>query len=283
MVLAPLTGRGLQPRPLVRPRAGVGRVRRRRRVHPRLRGRPGDRRACWPRSPTSGSTSRPVRRSRAGSGRWADAGSSGRASGLGTNLRACAGSPSRATSRSRSRAPAGATASTARSPRIGRTCTRLTRSSGFIEEAVRRNSKELLVLTGEKPEVNPRWPPGCASTGTRTSPRTSPGPASVRSSAVCCRTPTWACSRPRGAGAAAGGHGVAGADARVGEPGARGAQGLADQAPGAAAGDDPAGGRAEDPVHHRHPGGDRRDARRARRRRSRRSRRCTPSTATCRR
>ena len=68
---------------------------------------------------------------------------------------ACGGSPSHATTRSPSRAPASATASTAPSPPTGRTSTRPRRSRRALDEAERRNAKELLVLTGERPEVNP--------------------------------------------------------------------------------------------------------------------------------
>ena len=64
-----------------------------------------------------------------------------------------------------------------------------------LDEAVRRNAKELLVLTGELPEVNPEVARAAApTTGTRTSSPTSPGPASGRSSAGCCRTRTSASS-----------------------------------------------------------------------------------------
>ena len=69
---------------------------------------------------------------------------------------ACAaGSRSAAISRCRSRGRAGATASTARSRPTSRTCTRPTRSSGCSTRPSRRHRvKELLVLTGERPEVN---------------------------------------------------------------------------------------------------------------------------------
>ena len=63
-----------------------------------------------------------------------------------------------------------------------------------LDEALRRNAKELLVLTGERPEVNPRSPPGSPSGATRTSPPTSSGPASGPWSAASCRTPTSASS-----------------------------------------------------------------------------------------
>ena len=47
-----------------------------------------------------------------------------------------------------------------------------------LDEAVRRNAKELLVLTGERPEVNPEVAARLAAGATRTSPPTSSGPAS---------------------------------------------------------------------------------------------------------
>ena len=81
---------------------------------------------------------------------------------------------------------------------------------------VRRNTKELLVLTGERPEVNPEVAERLRRAGaTRTSPPTSSGPASGRSSAACSRTRTSACSRARGPGAAARGDRLAGPDAGV--------------------------------------------------------------------
>ena len=68
----------------------------------------------------------------------------------------------------------------------------------ILDGAAQRQVKELLVLTGEQPEVNPEVARAAgASTGTRTSPPTSCGPASGRSSGACCRTPTSACSRAR--------------------------------------------------------------------------------------
>ena len=125
-----------------------------------------------------------------------------------------------------------------------------------LDLAVRRRAKELLVLTGEKPEVDAGvdargWP----STGTRTSRPTSSGPASARSSAACCRTRTSACSTASDLARAARGDRLAGADARVDQRAADGdgPRRLADQAPGASAGDDPRRRRAEDPVHERDP------------------------------
>ncbi len=65
----------------------------------------------------------------------------------------------------------------------------------IIDGAARRNVKELLVLTGEKPEVNPLVARRLArTTATRTSPPTSSGRASGRWNEACCRTPTSACS-----------------------------------------------------------------------------------------
>ena len=179
--------------------------------------------------------------------------------------RCAAVSPSRATSRSRCRGPASATASTARSRRTRRTSTRPTRSSEQLDEALRRSAKELLVLTGERPEVNPRSPRACAESGHE----------DFTSYVV------WACERalergllphtnlgvpePRGPRAAARGDRLAGPDARVDHRAADGdrPRRLADQAPGAAAGDDPRRRRAADPVHERDPGRHRRDRGRA--------------------
>ena len=65
----------------------------------------------------------------------------------------------------------------------------------------------------------------------------------------------------RGPRATARGDGLAGADARVELRAVDGhrSRGLAEQASGAAAGDDPRGGATQDPVHQRHPGGHRRE------------------------
>ena len=131
-----------------------------------------------------------------------------------------------------------------------------------LDEAVRRNAKELLVLTGERPEVNPEVARAAAP---------STGHEDFVSYVV------WACERalergllpahePRRAererpGPAARGHRLAGPDARVDLRAADGdrPRRLADQAPGAAARDDRGGRRAADPVHERDPGRDRRD------------------------
>ena len=59
-----------------------------------------------------------------------------------------------------------------------------------LEQALRRNAKELLVLTGEQPEVNAE-----VAERLRASSRTSSGRASGRSSAASCRTRTWVPSR----------------------------------------------------------------------------------------
>ena len=139
------------------------------------------------------------------------------------------------------------------------------------------------------PASCPRSTPPCASgwapTATRTSPATSCGPASGRSNGGCCPTPTSACSTREDL-------------ARLREVSA--SQGLMLESiserlmetvhagsptkhPGAAAGDDPGRGRAEDPLHERDPGRHRREPARSGWPRCRRSPRCTPSTATCRR
>ena len=129
----------------------------------------------------------------------------------------------------------------------------------LIDGAARRGVKELLVLTGEAP----RSPPGVRERSTRsaspTSPPTSCGRASARSSAACCRTRTSASLEPRRARAAARGHRVAGADARVGQPRPGRPPGLADQAPGRCGSPRSATARgAADPVHERDPGRHRR-------------------------
>ena len=67
---------------------------------------------------------------------------------------ACGGSPSHATTRSPSRAPASATASTARFATHRAHIHSPEAVAAKLDEAERRNAKELLVLTGERPEVN---------------------------------------------------------------------------------------------------------------------------------
>ena len=68
------------------------------------------------------------------------------------------------------------------------------RSDEILDRAAKRHrAKELLVLTGEAPDHNPRSPRGCASSAMRTSPPMWSGCASRRSSAGCCRTPISAC------------------------------------------------------------------------------------------
>ena len=65
----------------------------------------------------------------------------------------------------------------------------------LLDEALKRNAKELLVLTGERPEVNPVVAAKLAETGaTRTSPPTSSGPANGRWSGGCFPTRTSASS-----------------------------------------------------------------------------------------
>ena len=153
-----------------------------------------------------------------------------------------------------------------------------------LEQAVRRNAKELLGADRRAARGEPRGRRAAARpTATRTSSPTSSGPASGRSSAACSRTPTSACSRARGPGAAARGDRVAGADAGVDQPGPRRPPGLADQAPGGPHGDDRRGRRAEDPVHQRDPRRDRRDRGRAGRGARGAGRRRTSATATSRR
>ena len=112
-------------------------------------------------------------------------------------------------------ATAGASASTARSRPTRRTCTRPKSGSRLIDGAV-----QLLVLTGERPEVDPDvsgWPP----TGHGLHRLRRVGVRAGARAAGCCRTVRRPV--PRGPGAAAGGHGVAGTDARVGarRPGRR--------------------------------------------------------------
>ena len=107
-----------------------------------------------------------------------------------------------------------------------------------LDEAVRRNAKELLVLTGERPEVNPEVAAAARSPGaTPTSSPTWSGPVSARSSAGSCRTRTSASSTRERPGPAARGDRLAGADAGVDLGAADGdrPRGLADQAPGARA------------------------------------------------
>ena len=64
----------------------------------------------------------------------------------------------------------------------------------LLDGAARRNVKELLVLTGERPEVNPEVRERLGELGPRGLHRLRRrGPASGRSSAGCCRTRTSAC------------------------------------------------------------------------------------------
>ena len=131
----------------------------------------------------------------------------------------------------------------------------------ILDGAARRRVKELLVLTGERPEVNPE----VARAAGRVRPRGLHRlrrlglRAGARAGPVAAHEPRRA--RARGSRAAARGDRLAGADARVGGRAADGdgARRLADQASGPAPGDDPRRGRAEDPVHERHPRRHRRD------------------------
>ena len=130
-----------------------------------------------------------------------------------------------------------------------------------IAAVARHRAKELLVLTGERPEHNA----GVAGQARRAGLcrlhrlRRLGVRAGARARAAAAHQPRGA--GPRGPGAAAGGHRVAGADARVGGRAADGdrPRRLADQAPGAADRDDRRRRRAEDPVHQRDPGRDRGD------------------------
>ncbi len=158
-----------------------------------------------------------------------------------------------------------------------------------VERAARRaarreRAKELLVLTGERPEVNA----GGRRRGSR-----SYGHEDFTSYVV------WTCERALergllphtnlgvlGAGElsnAQGGDRLPGPDARVDQSGPGRPSGLADQASRPAARDDRGRRRAEDPVHARDPGRDRGVARRTGWRRSRRWPSCTSATATSRR
>ena len=192
-------------------------------------------------------------------------------------------SPSRATSRCRSRGRACRTASTARSPRTGPHLHEPDEVERLIDRAARRGVKELLVLTGDDPASVPGVRERLAELGFDDF---------VAYVVWCCERALERGLLPhtnlgalgaRGPRAPARGDRVAGADARVDAPGPRRAPGLADEGPGAAAADDPRRGRAADPVHERDPRRDRRDARTTASRRSRRSPPSTPSTATCRR
>ena len=158
-------------------------------------------RSSWPRSwarsarrgSTSASSSRPARRDRRVWSRSAERRGRQRPVDSGR----CAGSRSRATSRSRCRGRAGATASTARSPRTGRICTRPRRSSGCSTRRPAAGSRSCSCSPARSPRSTPRWRRGWRSTGTPTSSRTWPGRASAPSSAGCSRTRTSASARAR--------------------------------------------------------------------------------------
>ena len=153
----------------------------------------------------------------------------------------------------------------------------------LLDDAARRGVKELLVLTGEKPEVNAEVAGAWPSTGTGLRVLRGVGVRAARWSAGCCPTRTsGVCTRRRTVPPASG-HRLPGADAGVGEPGPGGAPGLADQASRAPPGHDPGRRRAAHPLHERDPRGDRRVAGGAGRRRSRRWPSCTGSTGTSRR
>ena len=55
-----------------------------------------------------------------------------------------------------------------------------------LDEAVKRNAKELLVLTGERPEVNPVVAERLTAWGHEDFTATSSGPANAPWSAACC-------------------------------------------------------------------------------------------------
>ena len=104
----------------------------------------------------------------------------------------------------------------------------------MLDDAARRGSKELLVLTGEMPEVNPE----VAAAAARLRPRglhvlRGVGVRAGARARACCRTRTSGVLEPRGPGAAARGERVDGPDARVGvrAPDGDRARRLADEAP----------------------------------------------------
>ena len=112
----------------------------------------------------------------------------------------------------------------------------------LLDRAVSRHHvKELLVLTGEKPEVNPEVARRLAEYGHEdfTSLCGLGLRAGARARSAAAHEPRGA--RARGSGAAARGDGLAGADARVGVRAADGdrSRRVPDQAPGAADRDDP--------------------------------------------
>ena len=149
----------------------------------------------------------------------------------------------------------------------------------ILDGAVKRNVKELLVLTGEAPDHHPgrRGEARRARARRLHRLRRLGLRARARARAAAAHEPRRA--QPRGPRPPARGHRLAGADARVGQPRPRRPPGLADQAPGAAARVHPHRGRAEDPVHERDPRRHRRDRGRARRRARgarRRARRARP-------
>ena len=131
----------------------------------------------------------------------------------------------------------------------------------LLDDAVRRNAKELLILTGERPEVN-------AEVAARLDGY---GHADFTSYVA------WACERALERGLLP--HTNIGAIERDDlarlrevtasqglmlesiEPGPRRSPGLADEAPGRPPGHDPRRRRTEDPLHERNPGRNRRDAR----------------------
>ena len=139
----------------------------------------------------------------------------------------------------------------------------------LLDRAAKRSVKELLILTGDDPAHHPGVRGAAGRAGLRGLRRLRGVVLRARAGARAAAAHQPRRGDARGAGAAARGDGVAGADAGVDARRPRRPPGLADQGPGAAAADDPLGGRAEDPVHARDPGGHRRDARGSRRRAAR--------------
>ena len=189
---------------------------------------------------------------------------------------ACGASPSRATTRCRCRARVAATASTARSRRTGRISTRPTRSRRGSTRRCGETPRSCSSSPGERPrstlevaarlrELRPRRLRLLRRLGLRARARARAAPAHQP------RRP-----EPRGPGAAARGHRLAGPDARVdlGAADGHGARGLADEAPGAPAGDDRGGRRAADSRSRAGSSSGSARPRTSASRRSRRSRRC---------
>ena len=132
----------------------------------------------------------------------------------------------------------------------------------ILDRAVSRHrAKELLVLTGEKPEHNAGVAARLEALRLRRLHRLRGVGVRARARARAAPAHQPGGSQRRGPGAAAGGDRLAGADAGVGLRAADGhrPRRLADQASGAADGDDRRRRRAEGPVHQRDPRRHRRD------------------------